>query len=96
MLIRDTTTNVIKFDGVEGSAIIDASPGNLNGQIASPFRPGLGRLAGLAGRGVDHPADRDRDDDESDQRRVAALRAHSTGFPNRPAGRATRTTMTIT
>ena len=30
--------NVIKFDGVEGSAIIDASPGNLNGQIASPFK----------------------------------------------------------
>ena len=29
--------NVIKFDGVEGSAIIDASPGNINGQIASPF-----------------------------------------------------------
>ncbi|MEQ1760749.1 MAG: carboxypeptidase regulatory-like domain-containing protein [Vicinamibacterales bacterium] len=30
--------NVIKFDGVEGSAIIDASPGNINGQIASPFK----------------------------------------------------------
>ena len=30
--------NVIKFDGVEGSAIIDASPGNLNGQIPSPFK----------------------------------------------------------
>src|SRR6187402_3237527 len=30
--------NVIKFDGVEGSAIIDASPGNINGQIPSPFK----------------------------------------------------------
>lgn len=30
--------NVIKFDGVEGSAIIDASPGNVGGQIASPFK----------------------------------------------------------
>ena len=30
--------NVIKFDGVEGSAIIDASPGNIAGQIASPFK----------------------------------------------------------
>ena len=30
--------NVIRFDGVEGSAIIDASPGNLNGQIPSPFK----------------------------------------------------------
>ena len=30
--------NVIKFDGVEGSAIIDASPGNVAGQIASPFK----------------------------------------------------------
>src|SRR5262245_23350118 len=30
--------NVIKFDGVEGSAIIDASPGNINGEIPSPFK----------------------------------------------------------
>ena len=30
--------NAIRYDGVEGSAIIDASPGNLNGEIASPFR----------------------------------------------------------
>ncbi len=30
--------NVIKFDGVEGSAIIDASPGNIGGQNASPFK----------------------------------------------------------
>ncbi len=30
--------NAIKFDGVEGSAIVDASPGNLNGQTSSAFR----------------------------------------------------------
>ncbi|MBS1854850.1 MAG: hypothetical protein JST11_05760 [Acidobacteria bacterium] len=28
--------DVIRFDGVEGSGIIDASPGNLNGESASP------------------------------------------------------------
>ena len=30
--------NAIRYDGVEGTAIIDASPGNLNGEVASPFR----------------------------------------------------------
>ena len=35
---RANQQNVIKFDGVEGSAIIDASPGNIAGQIASPFK----------------------------------------------------------
>src|SRR5215212_7619733 len=35
---RAVKQNVIRYDGVEGSAIIDASPGNLNGEIASPFR----------------------------------------------------------
>ena len=35
---RANNQNVIKFDGVEGSAIIDASPGNIGGQIASPFK----------------------------------------------------------
>ena len=35
---RANNQNVIKYDGVEGSAIIDASPGNLNGQIPSPFK----------------------------------------------------------
>ena len=35
---RANQQNVIKFDGVEGSAIIDASPGNIGGQIASPFK----------------------------------------------------------
>jgi hypothetical protein len=30
--------NAIRYDGVEGSAIIDANPGNLNGEIPSPFR----------------------------------------------------------
>ena len=30
--------NAVRYDGVEGSAIIDSSPGNLNGEIASPFR----------------------------------------------------------
>jgi hypothetical protein len=35
---RAVEQNIIRFDGIEGSAIIDASPGNLNGEIASPFR----------------------------------------------------------
>src|SRR6185436_991294 len=35
---RAVQQNVVRFDGVEGSAIIDASPGNLNGELASPFR----------------------------------------------------------
>ena len=35
---RASQQNAIRYDGVEGSAIIDASPGNLNGEIASPFR----------------------------------------------------------
>jgi hypothetical protein len=35
---RAVEQNSIRYDGVEGSAIIDASPGNLNGEIASPFR----------------------------------------------------------
>jgi hypothetical protein len=35
---RANQQNAIKFDGVEGSAIIDASPGNINGEIASPFK----------------------------------------------------------
>jgi len=35
---RANQENVIRYDGVEGSAIIDASPGNLNGEVPSPFR----------------------------------------------------------
>ena len=35
---RANQQNVIKFDGIEGSAIIDASPGNIAGQVASPFK----------------------------------------------------------
>lgn len=35
---RAVQQNAIRFDGVEGTAIIDASPGNLNGEISSPFR----------------------------------------------------------
>src|SRR5215204_2109323 len=35
---RASNQNAVRYDGVEGSAIIDASPGNLNGEIASPFR----------------------------------------------------------
>src|SRR5204862_140653 len=30
--------NAIRFDGVEGSSIVDASPGNLNGETTSLFR----------------------------------------------------------
>ena len=35
---RAVEQNAVRYDGVEGTAIIDASPGNLNGEIASPFR----------------------------------------------------------
>jgi hypothetical protein len=35
---RSNEQNAIRFDGIEGSSIIDASPGNLNGEISSPFR----------------------------------------------------------
>ena len=35
---RAVEQNIVRYDGVEGTAIIDASPGNLNGEIPSPFR----------------------------------------------------------
>jgi hypothetical protein len=35
---RAVQQNVIKYDGVEGSAIIDASPGNVNGENNTPFK----------------------------------------------------------
>jgi hypothetical protein len=35
---RSNEQNIVRYDGVEGSAIIDAAPGNLNGEVASPFR----------------------------------------------------------
>jgi hypothetical protein len=35
---RANQQNAIRFDGVEASSIIDASPGNLNGQTSSSFR----------------------------------------------------------
>jgi Carboxypeptidase regulatory-like domain len=35
---RAVQQNVIRYDGVEGTAIIDASPGNLNGELPTPFR----------------------------------------------------------
>ncbi len=35
---RSNQQNIIRLDGIEGTAIIDASPGNLNGEVASPFR----------------------------------------------------------
>jgi len=35
---RANQENIIRFDGVEGSSIIDASPGNLNGEQSSSFR----------------------------------------------------------
>ena len=35
---RAVEQNVIKYDGVEGSAIIDASPGNVNGENDTPFK----------------------------------------------------------
>ncbi len=35
---RATEQNIVRYDGIEGSAVIDANPGTLNGQISSPFR----------------------------------------------------------
>lgn len=35
---RSNEQNAIRFDGVEGGAIIDSNPGNLNGEISSVFR----------------------------------------------------------
>lgn len=35
---RAVEQNVVRYDGVEGTGIIDASPGNLNGEVPSPFR----------------------------------------------------------
>ncbi len=35
---RSNQENIIRFDGVEGSNIVDASPGNLNGETTSLFR----------------------------------------------------------
>jgi Carboxypeptidase regulatory-like domain len=34
---QSTEQNAIRYDGIEGSAIIDADPGNLSGETASPF-----------------------------------------------------------
>src|SRR5258708_20578275 len=35
---RAMEQNEIRYDGIEGTAIIDTSPGNLNGEIPTPFR----------------------------------------------------------
>ncbi len=35
---RSNQENVIRFDGVEGTSIVDSSPGNLNGESTSLFR----------------------------------------------------------
>ncbi len=35
---RANQQNIVRFDGVEGTSIIDASPGNLNGEVSSSFR----------------------------------------------------------
>jgi hypothetical protein len=35
---RATEQNAIRYDGIEASAIIDASPGNVGGELTSPFR----------------------------------------------------------
>jgi hypothetical protein len=35
---RSNQENIIRFDGVEGSSIVDSSPGNLNGESTSLFR----------------------------------------------------------
>ena len=35
---RANQQNAVRFDGIEGSSIIDASPGNLNGETSTGFR----------------------------------------------------------
>ena len=35
---RAVEQNAIRYDGIEGSSIIDASPGQSNGEIATPFK----------------------------------------------------------
>ncbi|MGH9898866.1 MAG: TonB-dependent receptor, partial [Pyrinomonadaceae bacterium] len=35
---RAVEQNTIRYDGIEGTSIIDASPGSVNGEISSPFR----------------------------------------------------------
>src|SRR5204862_3796561 len=35
---RAVEQNAIRYDGIEGSAIIDAAPGNLNGENNTPFK----------------------------------------------------------
>jgi hypothetical protein len=35
---RAVEQNAVRFDGIEASAIIDASPGNVGGELNSPFR----------------------------------------------------------
>ncbi len=35
---RSNEQNALRYDGIEGSAVIDANPGNLNGELTSPFR----------------------------------------------------------
>ena len=35
---RANEQNAVRYDGIEGSAIISASPGDLNGETATPFR----------------------------------------------------------
>ena len=35
---RATEQNIIRYDGIDGTGILDANPGVLNGEVASPFR----------------------------------------------------------
>jgi hypothetical protein len=35
---RAVEQNAIKYDGVDGSSVIDSAPGNLNGEVATPFK----------------------------------------------------------
>src|SRR5437762_1494768 len=35
---RAVEQNVVRYDGIEGSGVIDSAPGVLNGELASPFR----------------------------------------------------------
>src|SRR5262245_36817359 len=35
---RAVEQNAIRYDGIEGSAVIDSAPGNLNGEVATPFK----------------------------------------------------------
>jgi hypothetical protein len=49
---RAVEQNEIRYDGIEGTAIIDTQPGNLNGEVPTPFRlqSSAGKCSGVSRR----------------------------------------------